>query len=162
MTRLTSQRLHEVLYYSPAKGKFYWLERISIRITVGSVAGCPTANGYIYIGLFGRTVLAHRLAWFYMTGGWPPNDIDHINGDRADNRWENIRAVTRSVNLQNRKRARSGTKTGVLGVTPHQGRYRASIRVYGHQKHIGCFDTAGKAHQEYLKVKRIVHPGNTL
>ena len=159
---ISHKRLREVLNYEPETGIFRWKERISIRITVGKVAGSITNNGYVEIRVFGYRTTIHRLAWFYMTGNWPDKDIDHINGVRTDNRWDNLRAVTRSINLQNRRTAASHSTTGFLGVTRHQGRYRSMIRFNGKTRHIGCYDTPEQAYAAYVDAKRQHHPGNML
>lgn len=90
-------------------------------------------------------------------------DVDHINGARGDNRWANLRKVSRSVNLQNQRGARPGSVSGLLGVAPAPGgRWRASIRVNNTQTHLGYFADPNEAHKTYLKAKRKLHEGNTL
>jgi hypothetical protein len=88
-----------------------------------------------------------------MTGSWPEADIDHINRDRADNRWENLRPATRGENLRNAK-TRRHSRTGVKGVAAHGLRFAAYIRLEGKKKHLGVFDTADEAHAAYLASAR--------
>lgn len=109
--------------------------------------------------------VAQRVIWLYMTGKWPPKgiDVDHINGNRLDNRWENLRTVTRSQNMQNQASARGNSLTGVMGIsrTPCKSRPRwfARIRVPGGDvKHLGVFDSQEDAHSAYIKAKAELHP----
>jgi hypothetical protein len=103
---------HERLTYDPATGVFAW--RSGSRAPRG-FAGTPTRQGYIQIQLMGKLYLAHRLAWLMTHGEWPPEDIDHINGDKADNRIANLRQASRSQNLAN-TRLRRDNRVGVKGV----------------------------------------------
>jgi hypothetical protein len=97
--------------------------------------------GYRQVWWHGKHVWAHRVA-FELMGVPVPDQVDHINGDKADNRWCNLRAATSSQNARNRRVA---NRTGFKGVTPWQGRYRAQIN----RKHIGMFDTAEEAGRAY-------------
>src|SRR5690606_34614864 len=98
---LTQQRLKELLYYDPETGIFTRLVgRSGPRARAGDVAGSDNGKGYIRIYVDGRPYKAHRLAWFYMHGEWP-EEIDHRNGERADNRLSNLRPVTRQQNNLN-------------------------------------------------------------
>ena len=157
------KRLLEVLDYDPDTGIFKWKERVSNRITVGKEAGNKTLNGYMETRVLGHRFYLHRLAYFYMTGEMPSDDVDHINGDRTDNRWENLRPVSRQVNLQNRRGSNSRSSVGILGVARHGNRYRALIKMpSGKTKHIGLYETSEEAHQAYLKAKRRYHEGCTI
>lgn len=120
---LTQDQIKRILSYNPETGDFTWLERISIRIMPGRKAGSVNAVGYVSIGIYGRDYLGHRLAWVYVHGRWPPNDIDHINGVRHDNRLCNLREATRSQNHQNRRRNKRSS-SGVKGVCWVTGRKR--------------------------------------
>jgi hypothetical protein len=112
---LTQQKLKELLTYDPDSGIFTWLQnRGAARI--GGIAGSVFSNGYRYITIDEKRYMAHRLAWLYVFGVFPPNHIDHINGGKSDNRWINLRAVTRSQNLRNAKR-RSDNTSGRTGVS---------------------------------------------
>lgn len=141
--------LHRVLEYSPETGIFIWKEKISQKVLVGNAAGTTNAIlGYVIIALYGKQYYAHRLAYFYMTGKWPQNQIDHINGTRSDNKWLNLRAATSSQNKMNRGPL-STNKIGIKGVyqDKNSGKFIASISLNGKSKYLGSFakPTAARA-----------------
>ena len=107
---------------------------------------------------------AHRMAWLYMTGELPTADIDHINGIRNDNRFSNLRNVSRTVNLQNRRNAGANNKsTRIIGAYPsYANKFTSRIRVHGKDQYLGTFDTAQQAHAAYLSAKRRLHEGCTI
>jgi hypothetical protein len=111
-------------------------------------------NGYLYVDVKfnGKTLrhLAHRLAWFLQTGTWPQFEIDHINGVRTDNRFENLRQATRMNNAKNLKRPKSNT-TGFKGVTTDKRRpgFIAQISRNGRNTRIGTFPTLEAAKAAY-------------
>ena len=107
---------------------------------------------------------AHRLAWLFATGEWPKETIDHINGDRGDNRIANLRDVPRRINCENQRKARSVNRVGLLGVSRATGNrpgkpYTAFIGVRGKSVGLGYFPTAELAHEAYLAAKRRLHEG---
>lgn len=159
---ITAERLRECLSYDPQTGVFVWLSGCASSRHVGKVAGSFDGKGYRLIKIEQVVAKAHRLAWLYMTGEHPRGEIDHINGDRADNRWANLRDVSVEINRQNR---RHGTGvTGLLGVSPADapGTFRASIKVNRKQYRLGVFSTAEAAHEAYLEAKDRLHPGSTM
>lgn len=162
------EELRRVLAYAPESGLFTWRVRISLRVKVGAIAGEKRRNGYVSLGVFGTRIPAHRLAWIFVYGVHPENDIDHINGMRSDNAIANLRDVTRQVNLQNVKVAQANNLTGFLGVSKHRQRGDGTTKFVariGHdykKKHIGVFDTPEAAHAAYLAAKRRLHDGCTL
>ena len=152
--------LIEILDYVPESGKFYWKKRTSNRIHVGDEAGHIGPNGYVMIGIKGVIYYGHRLAWLYMTGNWPKDQIDHKNGDRSNNRIENLREATNADNCQNKRTSiKSNKSTKLLGSYLHKpsGRFIAAIGIGGKSKYLGYFDTAEQAHLEYVKAKRELH-----
>lgn len=159
---LTAERLRELLHYDPETGVWTWLVRTSYRIKVGDPVGTDNGHGYIRTSIDGNRYLLHRLAWLWTTGEWPTSMIDHVNGVRNDNRWVNLRLVSNAENGQNRRTARGGGRSGLLGVSPHQGKYTSQIHVAGRKIHIGVFDTPEQAHEAYLAAKRRLHPGCTI
>lgn len=161
---LTVERLKELLHYEPETGVFTWRVKTNkSRNWVGKRAGCANVStGYVMIGIDGHDIRAHRLAWFYMTGEWPANEVDHRNTDKGDNRWDNLRQATTRLNGENKRRANRNSKTGFLGVSPHRNRFMARIKVNGKHKCLGTFDTPEQAHAAYVATKRQLHEGCTL
>lgn len=161
-SNLTAARLRALLHYDPETGVFTWRAGRKGVARSQEEAGDINARGYRRISVDRRRYMANVLAWLYMTGGWPQGDVDHRNGVRHDNRWANLRDVSRSVNNENQKRPQRGNKSGYLGVSPNRLRWSASIMVRGKKLHLGTFDTPEDAHVAYLSAKREHHAGNTL
>lgn len=143
---ITHEHLKHLLQYEPSTGVFTWINCGSRRKLNGTIAGTADSKGYRCIHIEGRNYRAHRLAWLYMTGGWPRNQIDHVNRDRADNRWVNLREVTNQENMRNANKPRHNT-SGVVGVNWHKRdeRWRASIKVDGRSIHLGNFTSKERA-----------------
>lgn len=148
---LTQERLKEVLLYDPLTGIFKWRIKIGNRLP-GNIAGCKHNRGYLTIKIDGRANLAHRLAWLYMTGAWPKNDIDHRDTNRSNNVFDNLREATGAQNCFNRSR-RSDNSSGIKGVTFHRRlkKYQTYICKNGHQFHLGYHDTLSKAASAYAE-----------
>lgn len=152
-----------ILAYDAASGDFSWKESRNGRALKGGVAGSLNQDGYIAIRIDGIAYLAHRLAFLFMTGAMPTDHVDHINGERADNRWKNLRAVSREVNAQNQRRAAKRNKSGRLGVIlTDSGRFRAQIASRGQTYSLGTFSCPDAAHRAYVDAKRVLHEGGTL
>lgn len=140
---LTQERLREVLSYDSDTGVFVWrVQRGKAR--VGSVAKTLNSSGYLKIGIDGCEYLSHRLAWLYVYGQMPENEIDHINGARLDNRIANLRSVTAYLNSRNAARYSNNT-TGVNGVSKYKGKYRAYIEGTTRRICLGVFLTVEEA-----------------
>lgn len=161
-TNLTAERLRECLHYDPQTGVFKWRMRIG-RGRIGKIAGITTARRYIRIGVLGCEYMAHRLAWLYVHGAWPHAEIDHIDGDPANNALANLREASRPENLQNLKKANPRNKTGLIGAHRRSnGRYRSHLQSGGRIICLGSFATAEEAHKAYVEAKRKFHSFNTL
>lgn len=156
----TISRVSELLSSDPLTGVLTW--KVSRgRMAAGSVAGA-IGNGYLHVSIDGKNIGAHRIVWALANGRWPDNFIDHINGERRDNRLCNLRDVTVQVNTQNRTKAASHNSTGVLGVGYHKRakKFYSSIKASDGAHHLGYFDTAEQASEAYQKAKKLLHSGN--
>jgi len=152
---LTQERLKELLHYNPETGVFTWRHRVRSWFAskracstwntryAGAVAGCTTDRGYVTIKLFYVDHKAHRLAFLYMTGV-VPEEGDHENHVRDDNRWSNLRSVKRGENNRNQS-LRSDNTTGVVGVTCRKDWFHARIHVKGREKYLGRYATIAEA-----------------
>ena len=143
---LTAEKLRSVLHYSPETGIFTWKVGSANQVKVGDAAGRLLSDGYIRVKVRNIDYLAHRLAWFYVHGVWPTDQIDHINRIRTDNRIANLRDVSRKQNQQNASK-RSDNKSGHPGVIWHKcvSKWRAHIRHNQKHIHLGCFTTIEEA-----------------
>ena len=157
---ITQERLKELLDYNPETGLFTWLVSKGTRREDG-IAGSLHPEGYWQIGIDGKLYKAHRLAWLYMTGEWPKDQIDHINGIRDNNRFINLREATQAENHQNRA-LNANNVSGYPGVSWHKRdcKWQGHITLDGKQKHLGYFDTPEVAHSAYLAAKAELHTFN--
>lgn len=162
MVGLTAKRLRQLLSYDPETGLFTRLvDRCKHR--AGEIAGSISDVGYTVIGVDGKTYQASRLAVLWMTGEWPPNEVDHRDNDPQNNKWANLRPATRAEQTRN---VRSKCNVlGFKGVTAHLPgpgnrrttvRYQASIRIDGRQTYLGSFGTPEEAHAKYVSKAREV------
>lgn len=154
---MTRKRLKELLIYDPETGIF--TRRISTGgYLAGAIAGGMAKNGYIYLSIDSVKYLAQRVVFFYMTGAWPLPQADHKNGNRADNRWGNLRVATRSQNASNGKRHRDNS-SGFKGVYFHKqsGLWNAQIMFGGIRSSLGYFPSAAQAHAAYVTVSAAQH-----
>lgn len=131
---LTQEILREILHYDPETGLWSWLKPASRNIKPGDRAGSFSGR-YIRIQIWGTHYQSGRLAWFYMTGEWPPNLIDHKDRDSHNDKWENLRLATHSENNFNRY-------TDIRGVAKTGNRWRAQVGPY---EYVGTFDTFEEA-----------------
>lgn len=151
-----------MLNYDPLTGLFTWRQKPQRRIKIGAPVGCITDSGYLRTSIDRHYYRLHRLAWLYVTGAWPAGDIDHIDGNRTNNAFANLRDVSRTINAQNKREALGHNKTsGVLGVSKKGTRWRARVYVNG-KDHTTYHATVEEAQQAYIEAKRIRHPGNML
>ena len=160
---LTQEYVKEILFYCKETGVFTWAKRKGHAMP-GSIAGTDFGQGYIGIQLDGRRYQAHRLAWLYVFGEWPENEIDHIDGVRNNNSISNLREATHKQNVQNKRIANKRSSSGLIGAFPtrQRNKWYSKIACNGKQKYLGCFDSAKAAHEAYIKAKREQHPFGTL
>lgn len=148
--------------FDESTGRFFWKTRKQGR-KLSMPAGGINQDGYRQLFVGGYPVLEHRLVWLFKTGDWPVGEIDHVNGDVLDNRFCNLRDVSRSVNQQNQRKSHRDSLTGLLGSRPTEnGSFRAEIQVNGVKKSLGRYSTAEEAHAVYLAAKREMHEGCTI
>lgn len=145
--RLSLERLKELLDYNQHTGLFIRKIRVA-NFMAGSTAG--SFYRYCNISIDGEYYGAHRLAFFYMTGRWPIGEIDHINGNKLDNKWKNLRDVSKSVNTHSRPKQKNNT-SGYKGVQWNKfaKKWTASIMINKTVNHLGYFNTAYEAHLAY-------------
>lgn len=154
---LTAERVREVLNYDPGTGRL--THRIKRgRKRAGEPAGSPTAHGYLQLSIDARAIHAHRVAWLHFYGRWPGGFLDHINGDKTDNRIANLRECSLQENLTNRNGPGPNSKSGFLGVYPNKGAWCAEIKANRRKTYLGRFKTPELAHAAYLAAKRALHP----
>lgn len=163
-SKISIADLRELFSYDPLDGKIRRLKvESSCKFKEGSVIGYGMKRWYCCAIIRRKRYYCHRLSWALFYGEWPKGFIDHINGDRQDNRIENLRDVNNAINMQNRKRAQSNNKSsGLLGVSKEKKWFYARICVNSKQRIIGRFNTAMEAHEAYLLEKRSIHIGCTI
>jgi hypothetical protein len=161
MAELNVLHLYMLLNYFPETGLFQWQERTPDMMAMvggdtrsmviktwnkkhaGKEAGyIDPYDGYRKISIMAYDYKAHHIAWTMTKGFWPEDEIDHVNGNRSDNRFSNLRNVIRLENMKNKKRG-SNNKTGVIGVhwNAASKKWAAAISVNRVQYHLGCYET---------------------
>ena len=143
---VTQEELKSILNYDRITGVFTWKVKKSQKISIGDVTGCPNHDGYLIIGINGKKYRAHVLAWIYVYGNKPVNEIDHINRVKSDNSIDNLRDVTRVENCAN-KGVRADNKSGISGVYWHEkkGKWECYKTTNNIRVHIGYFETKDEA-----------------
>ena len=149
---LTQARLKELLFYNPITGVFSWRVRRGGYANVGSTAGALDRDGRRQIKIDSTGYCANKLAWLYMKGRYPKKDVDHIDRNKGNDRWVNLRLATRSQNCGNQ--IRKDNKLGVKGVTRLRSRYCATINKNGKHFHLGVFATIEEASTAYQQAAR--------
>ena len=165
---ISQEYLKSVLSYDPDSGVFTWIGKTgsSANSFIGKEAGCIARKKNYSVRLIRvnkRLYRAHVLAWLYVYGEYPANQIDHIDGNPLNNRIDNLRDVPQTTNMQNLKSSRRDNKLGLLGVHMRRdGKYIAQITANGVAKFIGVFGNENDAHQAYINEKRRLHQGCTI
>ena len=156
---LTAERLRELVDYDPETGVFTWRVGRGGTARAGTRAGHLRPDGYRDIEIDHMQYREHRLAWLYVHGRWPSDQLDHVNGAPADNRLTNLRECTHAENQQNRRRHTNNT-SGHVGVSWYErdGTWKAEITIGGRSKHLGYFTTAEEAGAAYREAKKQLHP----
>lgn len=159
---ISAREALELFSYDAATGMVTRKVKRGGRALAGAQVGSDDMHGYKTVRINRRSYKVHRLVWLMTHGVWPAGDVDHINGDRSDNRLCNLRDVPRAVNLQNQTKAPNNKSTGVLGVYRDGASFYSRISVANKSIHLGTFPTIEEARRAYVKAKRELHPGATL
>lgn len=165
---VTPSTLRELLSYNPKTGDMRWKRRSRKwcksdgtrdrwnNLYAGKLVSNKTASiAYAHVCVLGTTYPVHRVAYAIAHGNWPDGHIDHINGDRFDNRLSNLRVVTIQENARNTKRPVTNT-SGVVGVhwSKAARKWRANIRVDQKLIHLGSFDSKADAVKARAEAER--------
>jgi len=173
--KLTVEDVRRFLHYDPKTGRFWWKIRaydtfygdVTMRFNrgkawnqrfAGTRAFTSLSLGYFVGSILGCKVYAHRVAWIHYYGEMPSQGllIDHINGDRTDNRISNLRLVTRQQNIYNKpSRGGASQHKGVLW-NKYARKWQTVIRHEGKTRHLGLFNSEEEAAARYIQEAEIV------
>lgn len=155
---LSQSELRENLDYDPETGAFTWISRPANRVKIGDTCTAKDSYGYVQIQLRGRNYRAHALAILYMTGEFPSDKVDHINGIPSDNRFANLREANHSENLCNQPK-RGGKSSKYKGVywDRSRGKWAAKIKKDSKQYFLGRFDSEERAFEAYKSAADRLH-----
>ena len=159
--KLTAEIARDLLSYDPDTGLMTWKARPRQYFKrekdvawwngkyAGTVAGTMDGRGYLQVTIFAKLYLTHRLIWLMETGSWPSDDIDHVNGNRTDNRLSNLREATRRQNCANQRARKVGLKGAYY--KPANRKWQSAIRIDGKQFYLGLYDSEQEAHAAYME-----------
>ena len=159
---MNQEFLKQCLFYNKDNGEFVWRYRHSTPENINATNAYKPAGfiklGYRQIGLNGKVYMAHRLAWIFYYGVNPDDMIDHINGNRLDNRIENLRLCTPQQNQWNRSKSVKNT-SGFKGVSYEKKnkKWRARIKIDGGNKCLGLYQTKQEAADAYNSYAKKIH-----
>lgn len=148
----------DLIDYESSTGDLIWKKDVARTAKKGSLAGIQRSDGYKRLKICGKSVYAHRLAWMIFYGYACDKEIDHINGDRGDNRIENLRECSK---LQNSQNLRIGVRnnSGYIGVSFYRpnGKWQARITVNSKRISLGYFNSPYEANVARLEAKKKYH-----
>lgn len=157
INNVTHEQLISPVYYEEISGLFF---RSSSKggVSVGSLAGGLHANGYLMMNIAKRKVLAHRMTWLWCYGWLPECEIDHINGNKLDNRISNLRLASRCENQMNVPITSANT-SGIKGVCYNKsaGKWQAQIQANNKRFYLGLFSSKDDAALAYLSAEKKLH-----
>jgi len=162
---INAEELRRIVHYDPETGIMTHRVKLANRTKVGSEVGWLDKSpkcGYRRVTIKGETYLVHRLAWLYVYGEWPDEQLDHINRVRIDNRISNLRDVTNQENQFNTSK-NSNKSVPYVGVYYHKANRKWTAAISWkkdgkkHQKYLGSFETPEMASAAYLQAKSVHH-----
>ena len=167
---ISAGEVQKLLRYEPETGRLFWLPRAGVdgfdaqslsafSQYVGKEAFTASmSNGYKCGRIRRKTFLAHRVIWAIQTGAWPKEEIDHINMDKGDNRWGNLREATHAQNNQNKPIGAANT-SGFKGVSWNNKaqKWQATIKLNTVMTHLGMFNDKTDAALAYQQASREMH-----
>lgn len=152
MKHLSAEELNDVFLYRD--GRLFWKIKPCPRVKLGAEVGSPSQNGYWKVGYKGKILLRHRIIYAMHTNTWPAI-VDHVDQNKSNDQFENLRAASNSLNVHN-----SGASWGsdpYRGVCYHkqEQKYRARIQIAGERKTVGYFNSPEEAFKAYAEYKQI-------
>lgn len=147
-SNITVEYVRSILDYNPETGVITWKAKTSNRVKIGDVAGSVDKAGYKKIGINGTDMYCHRLAMLIVYGSIEGKEVDHINGNKLDNRLTNLRLVSKSQNMQNMK-VKKSNKLGIKGVSAVKNKYIAQIMKSKKTIWLGSFNCPAAASFAY-------------
>lgn len=167
---ITPELLRQLMRYEPESGKLFWLNRSGSIVPdlrernswnaryAGKEVGAVNGKGYLTLEILRSSQKAHRVAWAIYYGEWPNGLIDHINGDRTDNRILNLRVVTIGESAKNRG-LQKNNPSGYSGICPRGSNWRVTLGVNGKRINIGTFDNLQEAvlHRKLAEIEYGFH-----
>lgn len=153
---LTAELARELWSYCPDTGVLVWRVNRPFNRVQGKPTGSVCGDRYLCVQYQNKNYRVHRVIWLMVTGAWPNDELDHINGDRGDNRWVNLREATRVQQNYNRKSWGTYPK-GVRKANSLEKPYRAYITIDGKHKHLGVYKTPEEAHEAYKAAATELH-----
>ncbi|MDH1673976.1 HNH endonuclease [Comamonas aquatica] len=157
---ISQEELKHALYYDNVGGVFYWRNPpYHSRFLPWKRAGAVGVDGYEKIQINGRSYRSNRLAWLYMTGHWPEVCTDHIDGNKTNNSWMNLREATIAENKRNSvaTRPKHDLPMGVGYSGKTKVSYRARLKIHGRQIALGTYPTAEEASEVYQLASAMLH-----
>lgn len=152
----TLDTLKQILEYDPISGLLIWKVRRNSKTLIGNIAGSLLPTGYIRIYIDKVQHMAHQLAWLFTYGEWPNPMLDHIDGNRSNNRIENLRISNARINQLNRIEHRNGNLPGTFQTK--RLTWVSRININGKKVTLGSFKTEEEANQVYLKKFEEIDP----
>lgn len=160
MMLLSQEYLKSILDYNPISGLFVWRSRVNDKRFnanfAGKVAGVLTKQGYIEIKISDKIYRSHRLAFLFITGEHPIDEIDHRDGNKSNNRFDNLRQANKIQNGQNRRKYKNNT-SGYKGIRKNGTKWAATIKINKIDKFLGNFNCPTAAHFSYCKAAKKYH-----